>query len=492
MNLELKSLRAWHFNGWERVWLTAGLFALIVFGANVEQRTALRRTPMTDLGVFACGAVAVCGGENLYTITDWHGWHYQYPPALAIMFTPLALPIPISPPMLAAGVARTESNTPWGYDIASHRRFFGLHAENARFFGIVAVWYLFSVALIFLSAHALACALEKRSLTDPPPVERRARRRWWWMRMLPLLACAGSLATDLSRGQVDVLMLAAIALGLYFAVAGRDVRAGFWLSLPATIKIFPVLLIVYPVWRQRWKMISGVVAGIVLALVVLPAIVLGPARAANLSRVWIDVLAKPALGQGTDTTRGRELTDMAGTDNQSLLAFIHNWRYHQLPREKRPSHAPAVERYAAYAIGALLLLGVTLAMGARRPDWPRDLLIILGLLIGVALIVNPVSHNYYFLLLLPLVAGLLDRGLEDPSCHASDLKTLLVIAVFMLTDMLARLPVIGPWSRDFGMPLLSLGAMMVAGAIVLRETEHLRAKSLSGVAIEDRSLSLTA
>ena len=469
MNRTPETSLTWHFSGRERVWLAVALVALLAFGVNVEQRTALRRTPMTDLGVFACAAGAVVSGENIYTITDWHGWHYQYPPALAILFTPMALAVPVGPPVLAVGVARTESNTPWGYEIASHRRFFGLHRENARFFWIVAVWYILSVVLIFLSAHALACALERRGLKDPPPAGLHERRHWWLLRTLPLLVCAGSLGTDLSRGQVDVVMLAAMSYGIYLAATDRELNAGFWLSLPATAKLFPALLIIYPIWRRRWRMFAGAVAGIVLALAVLPAVALGPTRTIELYQNWVQVLARPALGQGADTSRARELTGMAGTDNQSLLAFIHNWRYHDLPRQQRPTQAPLVERFAAYAIGALMLLGVTLAIGTRWRHTPGDLPIIAGLLIGVALVVNPVSHNYYFLLLLPLVAGLLNRGLEDPAGFASDSKMLLVVAVFMLTDMVARLPAIGPWLRDLGLPLLSLVAIIAAGAIALQE-----------------------
>jgi hypothetical protein len=423
---------------------------------------------MTDLGVFACAAGAVRSGENLYTVTDWHGWHYQYPPAFAILFTPLALPVPPGPPILAPGVARTESNTPWGYDIPKHGHFYGWHADNGRFVLIVAVWYVFSVALIFVSTHLLACALEHHSFKDPPPVEPRERRRWWWLRTLPLLVCAGSLGTDLSRGQVDVVMLAAMAFGIYLAAAGREFKAGFWLSLPAALKLFPALLIIYPIWRRRGRMIAGVVFGLFLALAVLPAVAFGPSRTVELYRVWIQVLAKPALGKGTDTTRLNELTGMAGTDNQSLLAFIHNWRYHDLPRQHRPPQASPSERYAAYAVGAVILLGVVLAMGTRRQDSPRDLLIMAGLLIGAALVVNPVSHNYYFLLLLPLVTALLDRGLKNPAGHGSDLKILLAVAVFMFTDLVVRLPSVGPWLRDLGLPLLSLVAMMVAGALALR------------------------
>jgi hypothetical protein len=85
---------------------------------------------------------------------------------------------------------------------------------------------------------------------------------------------------------------------------------------------------------------------------------------------------------------------MGGTDNQSLLAFIHNWRYHEQRRDQRPPEALPGDRKAVYAIGAVLFLGVVVAMGIRRRDSARDLLISAGLLMGLALVVGPVTHNY--------------------------------------------------------------------------------------------------
>src|SRR5712672_180785 len=229
MKDEPEILRGWQFSRRERTWLWISLFLVLAFGANLEKRTALRRVPMTDLSVPVCAAGAVLKGENLYWMREWHGYHYNYPPTLAILLTPLAHPVPSPPRELLLGEQRTDSNTPWGYDIASGRHFYGLHQDNARFFVITAVWYFLNIALIALSAHALACALEGCCLRDPPPLERRLRRRWWALRGLPLLVCAGSLGTDLSRGQMDVLMLAAMAFGLYVAAARRDFQAGLWL-----------------------------------------------------------------------------------------------------------------------------------------------------------------------------------------------------------------------------------------------------------------------
>ena len=467
MNVKTEPAGSWRFTRKERRGLTMALCAILVFGTVLEFRTALRRAPMTDLGVFACAAGAVRSGDNIYNISDWHGWHYQYPPALAILFTPLAHPQPAPITLLPPGVPRTAANTPWGYYIDAHSQYYGLHGENRRFFGIVAVWYVISVGLIIFSAHALACVLEGSTLKTPPPSAVGERRRWWWLRTLPLLVCAGSLATDLSRGQVDVLMLAAVAGGLYLISAQREFTAGICLSFPATVKLFPPFLLLYPFWRRRWRMSAGIVGGLILTLAILPAATLGPKRTVELYRNWVDVLAKPALGHGTDTSRAKELTGINASDNQSLLAFFHNWKHYNLPPMERPPKADPGERYAVYAVGVLLLLGVGVVSGIRRHDGPQDLLIIAGLLVGLAFVVSPIVHNYYYLVLLPLVAALLDRSLAEGATPAPDPKLRWVLVVFLVVDVLARLPPIGNHLRDIGLPLLSMVALMCAGAMVL-------------------------
>ena len=470
MKIESAPAHPWRFTRRERAGLAVALCALLAFGTVLEFRTALRRAPMTDLGVFACAAGAVRNGDNLYNVSDWHGWHYQYPPTLAILFTPLAHPKPAPHTLPPPGVPRTADNTPWGYPIDGRNQRYGLHEDNLRFFAIVAVWYVISVGLIGFSAHALACVLEGARLKSPPPAEARERRRWWWLRTLPLLICAGSLGTDLSRGQVDVLMLAAIAAGLYLISARREFSAGLCLAFPATVKLFPPFLLLYPFWRRRWAMSAGIIGGLILALAVLPAAALGPRRTVELYQNWFDVLAKPALGHGTDTSRAKELTGMTATDNQSLLAFFHNWKFHSLPRMERPPEAAPGERYAVYVAGALLLLGVGVVAGIRRQDSAQDLLIIAGLLIGLAFVVSPIVHNYYYLLLLPLVAALLDRGLPAGT-RKPEVKLLVVLSIFMAGDLLARLPKVGNNLRDLGVPLLSMIALMVAGALVLLRKE---------------------
>jgi len=496
LNASFSTQSGWRFRRHERIAIIIAVFVLVGFGCLQERRTALRQAPMTDLSVFCIASGAIWSGENPYAIPDWHGWHYQYPPAMAILFLPLAEPVPLpllqdlvpQPPLappplppfglpplplmaltpleLPPGEFRTVANTPWGYGIEG-KNYYGLHAVNAHFFFAVAAWYVVSLLGILLSAHALACALEGNKFRSPPPVDAHTRRRWWWRRLLPLAICAGSLLTDLSRGQADILMLTAIAIGLYFVAAGKPFKGGMCLAFPATVKLFPPLLLAYPFLRRQWRLAAGVVAGLLIFLAVLPLVTLGPKRTTELYQCWIEVLAKPALGHGSDTSRARELTGMSSTDNQSLLATIHNWTHHSLPRDMRPPEAAAWERNTVYAAGAFMILGVLCVMGFRRTDSPHELLVIAGLLIGIALVTSPIVHNFYYLLMLPLVAALVDLSLAQEGRSGGNWKWILLLAAFMLTDLLARMPGIGPRVRDYGLTTLSLLWLLTAGALFL-------------------------
>jgi len=457
----------WNFNRRERVYLSIACCLLVLFGFLLERRTALRDRPMTDLGVFCFASGAIWSGENPYAIADSHGWHYQYPPVLAIMFLPFAEPPPLASTALPPDKPQMAINV-------TKDHYFGLHASNAHFAFTVVAWYVLSTLGILLSAHALACAMEGSTLRSPPPGAVSARRRWWWRRLLPLVVCAGSLVTDLARGQVDILMLVAIALGLYFVAVKKNLQAGLCLAFPATVKLFPPLLLAYPFYRRQWRMAAGVVGGLLIFLMILPLAALGPKRTTELYHCWFEVLAKPALGEGTDTSRQQELTGMGRTDNQSLLAIIHNWTYRSLSHHQRPTAADPWARDLVYAIGALMIIMMFRVMGFRQADAPHDLLVISGLLIGIGLLVNPIVHNFYYLLMLPLVAALIDSSLLSENRLAMNWKLLLPVIVFMLADLLARVPVIGLCLRDYGMTTLSLIFLMCAGVAYLNSHTRFR------------------
>src|SRR5262249_52081463 len=199
-------------------------------------------------------------------------------------------------------------------------------------------------------------------------------------------------------------------------------------------------------------MASGVAVGLFVFLLVLPVLALGPRRTLDSYREWKEVLAEPCLGRGADRSRRQELTGMTSTDNQSLLAAIHQWRYYGVSRRERPAEASTMERNAVYLIGGLALGVLGFAFRGKRLESPREALLLSGLLIGLALVVSPVVHNYYYLLMLPLVMGLIQPALQSLSGAKREWQVILPVLLFMLTDAMVRLPAIGSKLRELSLP----------------------------------------
>jgi hypothetical protein len=446
----------WCLGRAERIGLAVFVLALVAFGVLIELRTALRAVPMTDLGVFARAAWALRHDEDPYLVA-WRGWRYRYPPLMAILMEPLGHPsLPAE--------TRTELAEEWRWGEARERKYVPLGAENSRFFVIVAIWYAISVVLACLSLHALACPLEGRRFRDGPPPAPGPRRRWWARRWVPAVVCLGPLLTVLMRGQIEMVMLAALSLSLYLASRKREWGAGVCLALPAAIKLFPALWFLYPVWRGRWRLVGGTAAGLMLALAVVPVLALGPARTASVYRSWITLVVLPLFDSGTDRPGAHEITDLTIADNQSLLQAIHNWRHRDLPLRARPERASADARLTVYAVGAALLVLLALVAGRRPEPTPREQLTGMGLLTAIALIVSPLAHHYYAVLVLPLLTALVDACLDDARGLRARGASAAAMVLFALSGALVAIR----GAKGVGeLPLLSLLVLMGAGAWLL-------------------------
>src|SRR5262249_24509112 len=147
--------------------------AFVLFGCLVEKRTAFLSRRMGDLNAYVRPAWAIRTGRDIYQIRDDSGWHYNYPPLLAILMTPLA-------------------DAPAGEDRT------GLVPYSVS----VAIWYALSLVCLALGVHWLAGALEQSS-SDPRVSDQPAGcRRWWALRVIPVLACLVPIGHTLMRGQV--------------------------------------------------------------------------------------------------------------------------------------------------------------------------------------------------------------------------------------------------------------------------------------------------
>jgi hypothetical protein len=399
----------WHqplgrLNRLERWFLAFLVIAAAAFTALVLRRSTATPVRMTDAEVYFRAAWAVREGLDLYAVKDSHGWSYTYPPALAVLLAPLAdappgeprtglLPYPLSV-LIWLGVLWT-----------------GLIAG--------AAWTARAVALAW--GHAW------------PPW----RRRWWYDRVHPLILCLGGLGDTISRGQVNAPLLALCGGMLLAGVRGRRALAGVCLGLAAGIKLFPALLIVWPVYRRDARMLAGVAVGLAVMFAGVP-LLMGPARAWESTRRFVDTMVLPQVGRGEDDSKVRE--HHYAVDNQSIMAMSHNARKMLGGRPVGRIMPDGVDRALHWTLTAGLVAAVLLA--ARRAaragaDPARVETLSISTLLCVMISASPVAHLHYFVLAMPLVAALLSmaRDARGPTPLGWAL-----LAAYALANILPHVP----------------------------------------------------
>ncbi len=205
--------------------------ALVVLYTGWIGYVVSRDKPL-DFYVYYMAAGAFQRGQNAYEISN-AAWDdlaaemgvtnytrpYRYPPLTAALVAPLTL----LPPRLAA--------TFW----------LALSAVAA----IAAAWWL-----------ALALDTPYR----------------WVLALGGLLLFIPSLTT-LHAGQVNLLLLASLTLSLWAFARHKPTWLGIGLGVGTSLKVIPLALVGYLLWRQRWRaLLSAVLVIVALLLVAVPLV----------------------------------------------------------------------------------------------------------------------------------------------------------------------------------------------------------------------------
>ena len=408
---------------WERIGLLCLALVLVGFGVLVEIRGAFLHKRRTDLAVYLRAAWAVRSGADFYSITDDKGLHYHYPPLLAILLSPFADPPPnvVMPGALPFAVS-------------------------------VGAWYLFSVCVALLSIHCLANALTDASPRLRALIGVSGSRPWWALRLFPLLSCLPYFGHALVLGQINVLWMAVMCWLAADLIRGRRLRAGLWLAVTICIKVVPVFLILYPVWRRDRRCLAGCVLGLAIGLVVIPAAILGPERAWTSARTWGNVMLLPAFGMGSDRSRDQELLGVWSTHNQALVPTLHKTIH--LLDEPRPDEVSPTIRWTGWLLGAVLT-GLTLRAGRSRPfQHPANEVLFLGALTVNMLLLSPGGHPHYMLLLVPLIIGLVAASWEAGGAVIDGKLRFIMVSTF-LASVIPLIVQRGGICYDVGLPMYS-------------------------------------
>jgi hypothetical protein len=356
---------------------------------------------MTDFTVYTEAGAAFFDGREPYEVTNLRGWKYLYPPLFALLVAPLA-----------------QLNAT---------------AQVTVFFAISAVLCLGS----YFESRRLLAAIVAQTPARPPVVALLSIVAGVTV-LFPALNC-------LQRGQIGVVLLYPLLLGLRLILCGKERRSwfpgGLVLALPIVLKLTPllpvgclVLAFAIAAWRRRPRSTApeelptrtrsgpiwaglGVLAGGILFVVLLPASLLG--WQANLKHLcnWYERVATKADHDRTDqfagagsTIRNQSLTNavqrfgnwtafqFVGGPDDRLLDQVRLPELGTMPMDSPVVHATLL---GVRGLAGIALLAAVIALG-RRGD-RVSLGFVLGLGCVATLVVSPVARGHYFLLYLPAV-----------------------------------------------------------------------------------------
>jgi hypothetical protein len=349
--------------------LLIGTTLLVALGLGyVTVSRATKAFKRTDLTCYLVAAESVLrGGADLYRVTNERGWNYNYPPLFAIVMVPFT---------------------------------------KVSLFWASLGWYVISLGLL-----AWALRMCVAMLPGGPSDNNR-----WLLYALPPVLMGWPVISALMRGQASVLLMWLVVAAVYNSYKGREMLGAASLAGAIVLKVFPVLLLVYFLWRRQWRLVAGTIAGVALGAFVMPAAVLGWQNNRALLQEWMDVVGKPALNimaADPESHRYQELLNLARGRNQSLQAIL--------------ARVLGVARNREIAAGiAVAMLAGTILAGRRAG--PRGELLTVSAVVAWNVVTPPVSETHYFvLLLLPLAALVWLAIREDDSTTRAGARVVLLV-----------------------------------------------------------------
>lgn len=353
-------------NRWIK-WGLLGLLVVLVAGMGVSvvyrsgpyqfgEKSWGSQAHRCDLTVFLAGGRAVVEGTDIYEAHNVRGWYYLQPPLFAIMMVPLAMV-----PQIAA----------------------------------VVIWYALNVLMILASVRMCERMISRRLPSGGNP---------WVLHVVPALLVAWLLLSTLAHGQSSVLMMWLVIAALYGSEEGHEIAGGMSLAGAALVKVFPIFLLGYFLWRKKWRLVAGSLLGLALGLLVLPSLVYGWQGNRVLLEKWVARVVTPSLQSDSEQASTPLYDTLLNADmvnNQSLPAVLWRWTEH------------SSARWIARFVLAAMVLTIVLV---GRKSTPGNEPLIVGAMLICAVLAPPVSWAHYFLVLLyPLtVLVALSQQTTDP------------------------------------------------------------------------------
>jgi hypothetical protein len=237
---------------------------------------------------------------------------------------------------------------------------------------------------------------------------------------LPSFATITSVFDMFDLGQPNLILLAVMLFGFWLLQHERPWMAGSMFALATAIKVFPVAVFPYLVWRRRWASVASMVILLGFFLFVVPVPVRGFQHNISELRTWSQGMIVSSSEQGF----GQRAEQNWSWVNQSIIAVTHRLtrpvNYNQDDSSKPARYMNLLDldfrtaNWIVLAISLAIGLGYIAIMPARSQTTPRSNAEELGILFCLMTVASPLARQYYFMWLFFPIAILIHRAAYDP------------------------------------------------------------------------------
>ena len=223
----------------------------------------------------------------------------------------------------------------------------------------------------------------------------------WWLYLVPSVLVIVYIWSSYHLGQPNLVLLALMLCGFISLRTKREALGGGFIAVAGAIKAFPVLAIVYLVYRRYWTAAGSLILTLVFLLLILPGLFRG------FERAWHD-LEKWSAGmlKYSEVTVGQRPMRSYTWKNQSLIGVSNRLLRHVDADAASAPHQPVYVNFAdlGFRLVNTIIISIALALGllfvAVMPQ--RDMrtsdtdAIEFALLLLLMLMVTPLSFGYFY------------------------------------------------------------------------------------------------
>jgi glycosyl transferase family 87 len=241
-----------------------------------------------------------------------------------------------------------------------------------------------------------------------------------WLFALPGIVTVTFVFDMFDLGQPNLMLLALMLYGFWLLQHERPWMAGSMFALATAIKVFPVAVFPYLLWRRKWATMASMVAFLGIFLFIVPAPIRGFQHNVSELKTWY----RGMIGSSSEKGFGQRDEQNWSWVNQSIIAVTHRLtrpiNYNQEDPAKPPRTMNLVNldfktaNLVVLAISLLIGLGYIAVMPPFSRRTARSDAEEIGILFCLMTLASPLARQYYFMWLFFPVTILIHRAAFDP------------------------------------------------------------------------------